>query len=91
MLEREADSGTAEPAPLPPTVILPPEQLRSLILTACQEWVRDVEVTALGQGKIQVKFAAFSESHAHAAAEAVSQLPEVRGYEIGFEARISGR
>ena len=91
VLEREAKSEPAEPAPLPPTVVLPAEQLRSLILTACQEWVSDVQVIPTGHGKIQVTFAAYSESHAHAAAEAVSQLPEFRGYEIGFEARISKR
>lgn len=80
-----------EPAPLPMSVTLSSEQLRKLISTACAGWATEVEVVSAGTGKVVVKFTALSESHAHAAAESVSSLPELKGFDVGFEARVIHR
>ncbi|MCZ2341732.1 MAG: hypothetical protein LC104_08035 [Bacteroidales bacterium] len=80
-----------EPAPLPVRITVSAEQIQRLVAEACADWVQDVEIHLTGSTKIVVRFAAFSESHAHAAAEAVSRIPELKGFEIGFEARVANR
>ena len=79
----------AEPGPLPASVTMSTRQLEGIVLKQCENWVKDVQVTTPGAGKVVVEFAAFSESHAHAAAEAVSRVPELRGFEVSFVARIA--
>ena len=78
-----------EPNPLPASVMMSTRQLQGIVREQCGNWVRDVEVSTAGAGKVVVEFAAFSESHAHAAAEAVSRVPELRGFEVSFVARIA--
>lgn len=87
----EIETHRSEPAPLPVSVTVSPEQVQHLITVACADWVKNVEVRTIGPAKVVVRFTAFSESHAHAAAEAVSRIPELKGFEVGFEAHVANR
>lgn len=87
----EIETSRSEPAPLPVSITVSPEQIQRLVTAACADWVKNVEVRLTGSTKVVVRYTAFSESHAHAAAEAVSRIPELKGFEVGFEARVANR
>ena len=83
---RFAPIGEAKPAALPkaPT-------LTQVIQSACQDRATVTGVRHTGPKKLLVRLAATTEANARAAAEAISRVPELKQYEVGFEANVGGR
>jgi hypothetical protein len=58
------------------------------VRNACYGWATVHEVKHTAPGKLVIRLIAATEADAHAAAEAVSRVPHLRQYEVGFEAKI---
>ena len=65
-----------------------PNDLETLIRSACNGLVGGVSVRSDAPGRLIVRFVAPSDAHARAAAHAVSKVEAIRGYEVRFEARV---
>jgi len=68
-----------------------PQSLDAIIRSTCVGRVVSADVRANGAGKLVVTFVAASESAAREAAALVAKLPELKPYEVTFEARVAPR
>ncbi len=68
-----------------------PQSLEALIRSACIGRVAKADVRATDAGKLVVTFVAASENAARDAAALVAKLPELKPYDVTFEARIVPR
>lgn len=68
-----------------------PQSLDTIIRSACVGRVVSAEVRAITAKKLVVTFVAASENAAREAAALVAVLPELKPYEVTFEAQIAGR
>ncbi len=71
-------------APQTPT----PVTLDEIVKDAAKGWAIVELVKSTGPGKISVYLVTSTEAAARAAAEAISRLPQLRQYEVTFEARV---
>lgn len=65
--------------------------LSQVIQTACQDRATVSGVRHTGPKKLLVRLTATTEANARAAAEAISRVPELKPYEVGFETSVGGR
>lgn len=65
--------------------------LTQVIQSACLDRATVTGVRHSGPKKLLVRLTAATEANARAAAEAISRVPELKQYEIGFEASVLGR
>ena len=68
-----------------------PQSVETIIRSACVGRVVQTDIRENGPGKIVVTFVAASESAAREAAALVAKIPELKPYEVTFEARIVPR
>ena len=68
-----------------------PQSIEAIIRSACIGRVAKAEVRSNGDRKLVVTFVAASEYAAREAAALVAKLPELKSYDVAFEARIVPR
>jgi hypothetical protein len=66
----------------------PPAGLSEAVRNACYGWATVHEVKHAAPGKLVIRLVAASEADAQAAVQAVSKIPQIQPYEVGFEAKL---